>query len=224
MVATTEGPPCQSSVSDSLSESKIRQLYVSGDAAHDFDHVLRVTKLGIRIAQAESADSEIVRAAALLHDLPVSGEGRTTHHFAAADFAAVYLRAAGMDAQRIKNVVHCIQAHRYRDRTVQPQTLEAKCLYDADKLDSSGAIGVARAFAHAGNHSSRLWNQPAAEASPVNAQPTGPEYTPVHEFVYKLRRILATLYTPTAREIGAQRHEFMARFYEQLDAEMMGRL
>lgn len=224
MVATMRDSPCQASVSEKLSESKVRRLYSSGDAAHDFDHVLRVTKLGIRIAQAEGADEEIVRAAALLHDLPISGSGRTNHHFAAADFAADHLRVAGMGARRIEKVVHCIQAHRYRDHSVQPQTLEAKCLYDADKLDSIGAIGVARAFAHAGNHSSRLWNQPVAEAPPYHAQPDGPEYTPVHEYVYKLRRILATLYTPSAREIGKQRHNFMTRFYEQLDAEMTGQL
>lgn len=224
MVAEMRDSPCQASVSEKLSEAKVRRLYSSGDAAHDFDHVLRVTKLGVRIAQAEGADEEIVRAAALLHDLPVSGSGRTNHHFAAADFAAGYLRAASMDARRIEKVVHCIQAHRYRDRSVQPQTLEAKCLYDADKLDSIGAIGVARAFAHAGNHGSRLWSQLVAEPPPARAQPVGPEYTPVHEYVYKLRRILETLYTPSAREIGKRRHDFMTRFYEQLDAEMTDQL
>lgn len=215
---------CSAGGRDLLNETEIRQLYAAGDAAHDFDHVLRVTQMGVRIAQAEGADVEIVRAAAQLHDLPVAGSGRSVHHLAAADFAAEILRTAGMDARRIEKVVHCIQAHRYRDHSVQPQTLEAKCLYDADKLDSIGAIGVARAFAHAGNHGGRLWNQPAAEAPPDHAQPDGPEYTPVHEYVYKLRRILATLYTPSAREIGKQRHRFMTRFYEQLDAEMTGRL
>ncbi len=222
MSATTRGAVDSANAPDLLNESEIRQLYAAGDAAHDFDHVLRVTTMGIRIAQAEGADVEIVRAAALLHDLPVPGSVRTSHHVAAANYAADLLRTKGMDAPRIDHVVHCIQAHRYRDRSIQPQTLEAKCLYDADKLDSIGAIGVARAFSHTGSHNSRLWNQPVAEAPPDDAQPSGSEYTPVHEYVYKLRRILATLYTPTARKIGAQRHEFMARFYEQLDAEMGG--
>jgi len=224
MVAAMRGSSRRESVLKNLNVAKVRQIYSSGDAAHDFDHVLRVTTLGIRIARAEGADEEIVRAAALLHDLPISGSGRTSHHISAADFAADYLRATGMDSPRIEKVVHCIQTHRYRDQSVQPQTLEAKCLYDADKLDSIGAIGVARAFAHAGSHSSRLWNQPVVEAPPDHAQPDGPEYTPVHEYVYKLRRILATLYTPSAREIGEQRHRFMSRFYEQLDAEMSGQL
>lgn len=206
-----------------LDESEVRRLYRSGDSAHDFDHVLRVTRLGIRIARSECADVEVVRVAALLHDVPVEESGRDAHHMAAAVFAAGYLRAAGMEPARIENVVHCIQAHRYRDRSVQPRTLEAKCLYDADKLDSIGAIGVGRAFAHAGRHGSRLWTESAAAPPPGRAKPEGGDYTPVHEYVYKLSRILATLHTSAARRIGEERHRFMRRFYEQLDAEMTGR-
>jgi len=205
-----------------LNESHIRTLYAGGDAAHDFDHVLRVTRLGERIATAEGAGVAVVRAAALLHDLPVPGATRKAHHLAAADFAADYLTSLGMPAVQVENVVHCIRAHRFRDRSIQPATLEAQCLYDADKLDSIGAIGVARAFSHSGSHNSRLWRQPADAAPPDDAQPTGADYTPVHEFVYKLRRILPTLHTATARAIGQQRHDFMCTFYAQLDAEMLG--
>ena len=89
-------------------ESAARRLYSTGDAAHDFDHVLRVTHLGIRIALAEGADVAVVRAAALLHDVPVPGSGRNDHHYAAADFAADHLQAEGWDAARTENVVHCI--------------------------------------------------------------------------------------------------------------------
>ena len=185
--------------------------------------MLRVTRLGIQIAQAESADVDVVRAAALLHDVPVEDGGRDAHHMAAADFAAGYLRVAGMDEARIENVVHCIQAHRYRDRTIQPCTLEAKCLYDADKLDSIGAIGVGRAFAHAGLHGNRLWTEAAAATPPDRARPDGRDYTPVHEYVYKLSRILPTLHTSAARRLGEGRQHFMRLFYEQLDAEMTGR-
>lgn len=201
----------------------IRQLYAEGDAAHDFDHILRVTALGERIAAAEGADVAVVRAAALLHDVPVSGVGRKAHHLAAADFAGDYLAAQGISPAQVENVVHCIQSHRFRDQSIRPATLEAKCLYDADKLDSIGAIGVARSFAHAGSYDSRLWHQPADAAPPDNAKPAGAEYTPVHEFVYKLRRLLDTLHTPTARAIGQRRHDFMCAFFAQLDEEMLGR-
>lgn len=205
-----------------LNEEEIRQLYVDGDAAHDFDHVLRVTRLAERIAAAEGADVEVVRAAALLHDVPIAVGERKAHHLAAADFARDYLSTRGVDAAQVENIVHCIQAHRYRDQSIQPQTLEARCLYDADKLDSIGAIGVGRAFAFAGSHNSRLWNQPWTDAPPDAEMPIGADYTPVHEYVYKLKRLLATLHTESARRIGQGRHEFMVHFFEQLDKEVIG--
>ncbi len=207
----------------SLNEPQIRTLYAEGDAAHDFDHILRVTRLGERIAAAEGADVAVVTAAALLHDVPVSGASRKAHHLAAADFAGEYLTGLGWPREQVENVVHSIRSHRFRDQSIQPETLEAKCLYDADKLDSIGAIGVGRAFAHAGTYDSRLWHQPAAEAPADDAKPTGADYTPVHEFVYKLQRLLPTLYTPTAQAIGQQRHDFMCAFFAQLDEEMLGR-
>ncbi len=199
----------------------VRALYTAGDAAHDFDHVLRVTRLAERIAQAEGADLAVVRAAALLHDVPVV-EGRSAHHLAAADFAGLFLADLGMAPAQIENVVHCIRAHRFRDQSIKPETLEARCLYDADKLDSIGAIGVGRAFAFAGSHDSRLWTEPVSAVPGDDAKPDGADYTPVHEFVYKLQRLLATLHTESARRIGQERHEFMRLFFEQLDREMAG--
>jgi uncharacterized protein len=210
-----------------LSEVEARALYSAGDAAHDFDHVLRVTRLAGRIAGAEGADVTVVRLAALLHDVPVQTDAagnpvRRAHQLAAAAFARELLAQRGLAATQVANVVHCIEAHRFRDRAVTPQTLEARCLYDADKLDSIGAIGVGRAFAFAGAHDARLWTEPWRQAPPDDAKPEGAEYTPVHEFVYKLQRLLATLHTDTARAIGAERHQFMMSFYDRLDAEMSG--
>jgi uncharacterized protein len=206
-----------------------RALYAQGDAAHDFDHVLRVTQLATQIAAAEGADQTVVRLAALLHDAPVDNLAgvvtdttvvRSGHHRAAAAFAGEYLRGRGLAEERIANVVHCIAAHRFRDSSVQPQTPEAKCLYDADKLDSIGAIGVARAFAYAGAHANRLWTMPHTAIDMAASPPSEPDYTPVHEYVYKLHRILETLHTDTARAIGARRHVVMQQFFEQLDQEM----
>lgn len=208
-----------------LSESEIEMLYATGDAAHDFDHVRRVTRLATRIAEAEGADVEVVRAAALLHDVPVAEGTRQAHHLAAADFARAYLLDRwgddGTTLARVDNVVHAIQAHRFRDQSIQPQTLEAKCLYDADKLDSIGAIGVGRAFAFAGSHNNRLWTQPWRAVPADVDKPDGADYTPVHEYVYKLRRLLSTLHTQTAQSMGARRHAFMEQFFAELDDEMI---
>ncbi|MCC6453726.1 MAG: HD domain-containing protein [Caldilineaceae bacterium] len=222
-----------------LTDDEARALYAGGDAAHDFDHVWRVTTLAMRIAQHEGADVTVVRLAALLHDVPVEtvgmeGDGadaggqtakrrRAAHHLAAADYARDLLLDRGLGTEQVTNVVHSIEAHRFRDQSVQPQTIEAQCLYDADKLDSIGAIGIGRAFAYAGAHGSRLWHEPWSAVPPIAAKPSGGDYTPVHEYVYKLRRILATLHTESARRIGAERHRFMIVFFDQLDAEMQGR-
>jgi uncharacterized protein len=237
-----------SSISSSLgaryiTDEEARALYIGGDAAHDFDHVWRVTTLALCLAQSEGADVTVVRLAALLHDVPVadarladvpvadvpvadqnnSVHRRLAHHFAAAERARELLAARGLGTERLENVVHCIEAHRFRDQSVQPQTIEAKCLYDADKLDSIGAIGIGRAFAYAGANQNRLWREPWVTAPPDHAKPSGEEYTPVHEYVYKLRRILASLHTESARRIGGERHRFMLAFFERLDAEMQGR-
>ena len=199
-------------------------LYADGDAAHDFDHVLRVTRLADQIAAAEKADRAVVHLAALLHDLPVAAEEdadhRTAHHLRAAARASQLLRERGADATLIEQVIHCIEAHRFRDRTAQPATLEARCLYDADKLDSIGAIGVARAFAYAGAHGSRLWTKPVAAIVASENDRSTADYTPVHEYVFKLRSLLATLHTPTARALGERRHAVMTAFFAELDAEM----
>lgn len=214
-----------------LSLAEARNFYLQGDAAHDIEHVLRVTRMAIRIAQAEGADVQIVRLAGLFHDVPVHDEdvdsdganpgmNRAEHHHLAARFARKWLESRQMGTSAIANVVHCIEAHRFRDTSIQPQTLEAKCLYDADKLDSIGAIGVVRAFAYAGAHSSRLWTEPSTAVPEVADAPTGADYTPVHEYVYKLQRVLPALHTETARRIGVGRHAFMTAFFEQLDAEM----
>lgn len=244
-----------------LTLASAQRLYARGDTAHDFDHVLRVARMAVRIAQAEGADLQVVRLAALLHDVPVhespedgieadspahlsldshmesdtraaATDGldifaqraaeRLDHHHAAAEFARNLLAARGLGTAQCEHVVHCIQAHRFRDTSIQPQTLEAKCLYDADKLDSIGAIGVVRAVAYAGAAGARMWTEPWTEVPPIELAPEGELYTPVHEYVYKLKRILPTLHTETARRIAGRRHTFMAAFFDQLDAEMRG--
>jgi len=209
-----------------LTVAEAGALYEAGDAAHDFDHVLRVTRMAESIAQAEGADVQVVRLAALLHDAPIQPQDipaanrRGAHHLEAAQFAHQLLSGRGLGTDRVANIVHCIEAHRFRDRSIQPATLEAQCVYDADKLDSMGAIGVARCFAFAGAHDSRLWTEPWTRAPEARAKPVGREYTPVHEFVYKLQLLFDALHTQTARGIGAERHRVMLAFFDHLDSEM----
>jgi uncharacterized protein len=120
-------------------------------------------------------------------------------------------------------VVHAIAAHRYRTPPA-PASLEAQVLFDADKLDSIGAVGVARAYAFAGLHGQRLWaSTKEVDVERWHAEGDDPaHHTPVHEFVVKLQRLKDLLYTATGRRIAEGRHAFMVDFFTQLTAEVRG--
>ena len=129
--------------------------------------MLRVPALAERIAAAEGADGEVVRTAALLHDVAES-EDRETHHLLGAQRARALL--AGEPDAFVDAVAHAIEAHRFR-HDPQPQTLEAKVLSDADKLDSIGAIGIGRAFAFGGRPAPRCGGSRSPRSSGKAATP-----------------------------------------------------
>jgi uncharacterized protein len=202
-----------------ISIEEARRLYEGADAVHDFDHVLRVLALAERLALAEGADVEIVRTATLLHDIARGHSGRP-----AADHAQVGAEAARclLDDQphdRVEAVAHAIAAHRFRSEPA-PQTIEAKVLHDADKLDAIGAIGVARAFAFGGLERQHLWSE--VPVGYRESAATRGEHTPVHEFHVKLVHIRERLLTESARRLAVDRHEFMVAFYDRLDREVRG--
>lgn len=200
-----------------------RTLYPAdaADAAHDFDHVLRVVTLAERLARAEGADVEIVRAAALLHDIGLD-EGRAGHETSAANRARDILREHGYAEPFIAAVAHAIESHRFRSGPA-PRTLEAKVLFDADKLDSIGAIGVARAYAFGGHRRQKLWaDVPPDYVDAGDDEAGASQHTAVHEYHVKLKLIKDRLHTASGRALAEERHAFMVRFYEQLDREMKG--
>ena len=205
-----------------------RSWYQSADPVHDFSHVLRVYAMAERLARSEGADVEIVRAAALLHDAEGSAPGgdaaeRANHHHSSADFAGEVLRAEGWPDERIAAVQHCIRAHRFRDRSEPPQTLEARILFDADKLDVIGAIGAARTIAYAVLDGQPVYAEPSASLSarPTSESPASPTRS-YHEYLFKLSKIKDRLFTPAARALAQERDQYLADFYARLAAEMRG--
>lgn len=203
--------------------TEARRFYAGADAIHDFDHVLRVLRLAERIGQAEGGDLEVVRAAALLHDM---GRGKVEdlgadHAAHAAERVSEIL--VGQPAAKVEAVRHAVAAHRFRTEP-EPATLEAKVLFDADKLDAIGAVGVARAFAYGGARGQRLW-APTESVDLARWESEGDDtqnHTPVHEFVVKLSRIKERLFTDTGRAIAAERHDYMVAFFQRLDDEVRG--
>jgi len=200
-----------------------KMLYSQADTVHDFDHVLRVLALAERIGTAEGARMDIVRAATLLHDIGrAQAEALEIDHASYAARKAVQI-LAGQPAETVSAITHAIAAHRFRSEP-SPQTIEAQVLFDADKLDAIGAIGVARAYAYGGAHGQRLW-VPLESVDVDHWLSKGNDsdnHTPVHEFVVKLCHIKDRLYTDTARTIAVERHAFMTVFFERLSAEARG--
>lgn len=165
--------------------------------SHDEDHVRRVMKLAVYIAKRESADIEIVRKAAELHDI---ARDKPNHAVESANLAREILKKEGYNDDFIEKVVHCIESHSFSSG-VKPKTLEAKVLSDADKLDAIGAIGIARAFIFSCERKRSIEDT-------------------LRHFEEKLLRLKDCLYTRTAKEIAKERHEFLVRFYEQIKNEL----
>jgi uncharacterized protein len=202
-----------------------RQYYPSTDPVHGFDHIERVYAMAERLAQIEGADLEIVRAAALLHDIEGShpaGEERGSHHVQSAELAGDILREQGWPEERIAAVQHCIRAHRYRDLSEQPATLEAKILFDADKLDVLGAIGVVRVLGYAQQAGQPAYAPPSQAFIRTGEDQPGEPHSAYHEHLFKLRNVHKRLFTNEARRIAADRSAFLDAFFERLIDEFSG--
>lgn len=201
--------------------------YRDADPVHDFDHVLRVYRMAERLAEAEGADLAIVRAAAWLHDASGSAPGsddglRAAHHLASAEFAGQVLSEKGWPADQIQAVQHCIRAHRFRSQEEKPQTLEAKVLFDADKLDVLGAIGAARTIAYAALDGEPAYAEPSVLFIQTGKKEPGEPHSSYHEFLFKLRNVKNRLFTDSGKALAEARHAFMVAFYQQLQAEARG--
>ncbi len=205
-------------------EQIARTFFTNGRGSHGWDHTLRVVRLAERIARVEGADRDVVVAAAFLHDIGRSAEdasqGSLCHADCGAKLAEPILHRNGFrfsPAQR-DNVLHCIRSHRFRGGET-PSTLEAKVVFDADKLDAIGAIGVARAYLFAGEIGARLHcpEIPVSETLPYSDADTG-----YREYIVKLCRIRDILLTAEGRRIANDRHRFMEAFFDRFLQEYEG--
>ncbi|MBS7652627.1 HD domain-containing protein [Candidatus Bathyarchaeota archaeon] len=180
---------------------------------HDRYHVERVHRMAMRIAAEEGADMDVVRAAALLHDVAraMEDEGVVEDHAAeGAKIAEGILRDVGFPEEKISRVVDCIRIHRFK-RGDYAGSVEAGILQDADRLDALGAIGIARVFARGG------WeNKPIHDPSiPPKERYDGESLTSVNHIYEKILRLREELNTDTARRISEERHRFVKQFLER---------
>ena len=200
------------------------QLFDGEPGSHDWEHTLRVYRLCRDLGPREGADMAVLLVAALLHDVgrchQDASHGAVCHAAQGAAMAADLVAGLPLTEAQKTNVVHCVRAHRFR-KEPHPATVEARVLFDADKLDAIGAVGIARAYQFAGEVGARLHN-PNHDVS--NTRAYSREDTGYREYQVKLRHIKDRMLTEAGRRVAKGRHRFMTLFFERFLEEVEGHL
>ena len=192
---------------DKLSQQVIRAvqgIYARKDPAHDLEHALRVRAWGKKLAAEEGAESIVVELAALLHDIGRSGAVEKTHAESSAGLAVNILQKCGTPQTVITKVRDAIIAHS-REAGHEPETLESKVLYDADKLDFVGPLGLARLFVLAGVQGWAIVGPNSCEGF----------------YLERISHYGEHLYTPAARRYFEPLFAYMEEFWNQLRVQWL---
>lgn len=201
-------------------EAAVLERGAGSDASHDVHHARRVRRNALTIAELEGmGDPVVLTAAAYLHDLinlPKSAAKRSQASRLSAQAAAPILKALGFSRDEIIATRHAIEAHSY-SAGIAPQTIEARILQDADRLEALGALGIARTFHVAGSLGSGLFHgeDPFARNRELDDRAFA-----VDHFATKLLGLADMMQTESGRKIAAQRTEYLAGFLKQLASEI----
>ncbi|MGF0038221.1 HD domain-containing protein [Victivallis vadensis] len=198
----------------------VREKLERASGCHDFDHTLRVLRNAELLAkELPAADLRIVRLAALLHDFArpeeMAAKGKLCHAVLGAELVRPLLAEAGFDPETVDRVSQAVLTHRYRANRI-PATLEAQIVYDADKLDSLGAVGIGRAFLFAGREHARLHN---TREEALGSAEYSREDTAYREYLVKLSKLPGCMLTAPGRRIAGERAGFMHEFFDRLNSE-----
>lgn len=192
------------------------------DGAHDGNHLERVWRNAQQLLeQHPEADALVVLAACYLHDLvnlPKNDPERAQASRRSAQLARHQLSWMEFPADRLDAVAHAIEAHSF-SAAIEARTLEAKIVQDADRLDSLGAVGLARLFYIAGLMGSALahGDDPLASARPLDDRAFALDH-----IVVKLAKLPAMMQTEAGRRLGEQRLGELTRFRSDFAAEWSG--
>jgi uncharacterized protein len=205
-------------------------------SAHNMDHVLRVYNLALHLAKNNKANLKILKSAVLLHDIARVEEdndhtGKTDHAILGAKMAKPILEKLNFKEEEIKEIQNCIVSHRNRTEN-KPKTLEAKILFDADKLDALGVIGIARSFIWVGRNNAKIYQKINLKkyiknnlCGKINGRIQNKTiHSPQIEFETKIKFLKEKLYTKQAKKIAQERLEFFKNFLNRLENEVKGKI
>ncbi len=198
------------------------QKYFPGGGPHRFDHTERVYNVAVQIAKDEGADLEIIKLAALLHDVARKDEfvGLVDCHAeGGAKIARKVLEELNMPEEKIERVVHCIEVHRFK-KQLKPQTKEAEILQDADRLDALGTMVIARVFSMGGERGIPIYDPEIKTKEKYDSKSN----TAINHFYEKILKIKPeSFHTKFAKEKAKKRYEFVENFLERFHREWEGK-
>ena len=201
--------------------AEIQQRYIGfDDPAHGWEHIQRVYRLALYIAECESADSFIVGMAALMHDIGHLSIDKTQHHTdLSSSMASELLTTCNVPADKQEAILHAIAAHSF-SLGIEPRTLEAKVVRDADRLDSLGAIGILRwavtgAVRRTSDTQTYHPDDPFAEWHALDDR----RYLLDHFFT-KLLKLNKTMSTQAGSALAEQRMAFMHIYLDEFRGEL----
>lgn len=210
--------------------------YPRHDWAHGRNHIERVLRMAKEIGKQENANLEIIELAAILHDIFENREAHSNiggfrHEIEGSNEARRILTKVGAAESTINGVCHCIESHRKRSGIIEPQTIEAKCLFDADKLDCIGAIGIIRSTFVSFDHQQEFYiEEKDLEAyKHRNLRRDGTiidyaQHSSNLEYELSLKDVAKRMYTETGKKLANERSAFMDEFYSRLREELQGTL
>lgn len=192
----------------------------SKDGSHDLAHIIRVWINAKNIQTIEGGDLEIITAAVILHDcftVEKSSPLRSKASTFSSERACDILKELGWTHNRYSMVAHAIQSHSF-SANIEPQSLEACILQDADRLDAIGLIGVARCFYTAGRMGTQLYSASDPEANKREYQD---KYFALDHFPSKLLKLNQNFRTKQGGKLAKKRHDSLVKFYNEFLDELM---
>ncbi|RJT07564.1 HD domain-containing protein [Halococcus sp. IIIV-5B] len=203
--------------------ARAQDYFEGASPSHDWHHVQRVEQLAeTLLTERNDANEQVLRLATLLHDIGRMREdqGKIDDHAVwGAKEADSILCEVGLNSTKIEQVHHCIRSHRYSN-DVEPQTVEAELLCDADNLDALGAVGIARCFSFGGELGQALYNPEI----PIETDETSSGQTQLNHFHKKIFSLPGRMYTEPGRRIAESRESVVKEFVERFKLEAAGEL
>lgn len=193
--------------------------------AHDRFHAKRVHDVALRLANEceKTVDRDVLSIATWLHDIgrPRERVGEIDHHDRwGARKSTELLERKAVPSDLIDAVEYCIETHSIRTSSSEPKTIEAKLLFDADKLDAAGARGIVRLSCIVGERSGRTGERYAVIDDAAASQGEEVELSDINLLKRWARERLDLLYTAPGRRLGESRWRFMDEFFTQFSREI----